>query len=990
MTDETKTTDAFDLVTKIDDNTWEVPKDYKPGMRVPGRIFVSETLMHGLEKQTLDQVANVATLPGIQRYSMAMPDAHLGYGFPIGGVAAFDKEEGVISPGGVGFDINCLSGDTRILHEHGYTVPIKEFNERWNTNRIKCMNFGTKPRNTEIDAFMELPTSEKVYCITTESGETVTASGEHPFYTPDGMICVKDIRNQKGQKIAIFPFKGVEYKAPDSTVIITEDDIRSLDINQKNMDQTVAELKKRDLLPLAANNDKLPYLLKLMGFILGDWTLYFTENKGTIWFYGEPDDLEDIRHDVERLGFVPSRIYSRTRDHEIDTSYAKVQFTREEHSFKTTSSSLAALLWCMGVQPGNKTSQKYLLPEWVFKLRLWQKRLFLSSHFGAELSSPATLTGHGYNFYAPVLSMNKREELIKNGEEFLDQIGTLLADFGIGSSRIGKRKEYTNKNGDVSYRLRLQINGNFDNLTKLWGLVGFEYNQKRRHLANAAVVYLRKKQMVINEREHAACEAAVMKEAGEPISSICAKLQSTYVNKRFIQRSVYEGRNTSARIASNFPTFESFLSESAIATSGMIWDSIKSMKEIEHNDFVYDFMVRSEHHNFVASSFVVSNCGVRLIRTNLQEEDVRPHIKELMSRLFRDIPSGVGSKSRIRASDSELNDAFTHGSRWAVEAGYGVEADIEHCEGSGFIEGADPAQVSDKARKRGKPQFGTLGSGNHFLEVQYVDKLYDSDVASTFGLEEGQVTIMIHCGSRGAGHQICTDHLRVLSQAVKKYGIDLPDKQLACAPAQSTEAQNYFKAMACGANYAWANRQVITHWTRGVFERFFGKDMDDLGMDLVYDVAHNVAKLEEHMIDGKKKEVYVHRKGATRAFPPGHHDVPDAYRAVGQPVLIPGSMGTASYILHGTEAAMDISFGSACHGAGRVMSRAHAKHEFYGEDVRKSLEARGITVKATHPSVIAEEAPGVYKSSSEVVNVVHNVGIAKKVARVLPIGVAKG
>ncbi|MDO9516681.1 MAG: RtcB family protein [Methanosarcinaceae archaeon] len=384
------------------------------------------------------------------------------------------------------------------------------------------------------------------------------------------------------------------------------------------------------------------------------------------------------------------------------------------------------------------------------------------------------------------------------------------------------------------------------------------------------------------------------------------------------------------------------------------------------------------------------NCGVRLIRTNLQEEDVRPRMKELMSKLFSEIPSGVGSKSRIRASDSELDDAFIHGSRWAVEAGYGVEADIEHCEGSGHIEGADPAHVSDKARKRGKPQFGTLGSGNHFLEIQYVDKIYEHDAASTFGLEEGQVTIMIHCGSRGAGHQICTDHLRVLSQAVKKYGIDLPDKQLACAPAQSNEAQNYFKAMACGANYAWANRQVITHWTREVFENFFRKDMDDLGMDLVYDVAHNVAKLEEHRIDGKKKEVYVHRKGATRAFPPGHHDVPSAYRAVGQPVLIPGSMGTASYVLHGTEAAMDISFGSACHGAGRVMSRSHAKHEFHGEDIMKELEAQGITVKATHPSVIAEEAPGVYKSSSEVVNVVHNVGIAKKVARVLPIGVAKG
>ncbi len=384
------------------------------------------------------------------------------------------------------------------------------------------------------------------------------------------------------------------------------------------------------------------------------------------------------------------------------------------------------------------------------------------------------------------------------------------------------------------------------------------------------------------------------------------------------------------------------------------------------------------------------NCGVRLIRTNLREEDVRPNIKELVENLFRDVPSGVGSKSRIRASDSELDDAFMHGSRWAVEAGYGVKGDIENCEGSGFIPGADPSQVSDKARKRGKPQFGTLGSGNHFLEVQYVDKIYDSGVARVFGLEEGQVTVMIHCGSRGAGHQICTDHLRVLSQAVKKYGIDIPDKQLACAPAQSDEAQNYFKAMACAANYAWANRQVITHWTRGVFERFFGRDMDDLGMDLVYDVAHNVAKLEEHLINGKKKEVYVHRKGATRAFPPGYHDLPSAYKDVGQPVLIPGSMGTPSYILHGTTAAMDISFGSACHGAGRVMSRGQAKHEFYGEKIKQELEAKGITVRATHPSVIAEEAPGVYKSSSDVVDVVHNLGIARKVARVLPIGVAKG
>ncbi len=384
------------------------------------------------------------------------------------------------------------------------------------------------------------------------------------------------------------------------------------------------------------------------------------------------------------------------------------------------------------------------------------------------------------------------------------------------------------------------------------------------------------------------------------------------------------------------------------------------------------------------------NCGVRLIRTNLQKEDVVPHINKLIDELFNNVPSGVGSKSRFRASDRELDDAFLHGAKWAVEAGYGVEADVEHCEANGYMEGADPSKVSTKARTRGKPQLGTLGSGNHFLEVQYVDKIYDTKVASAFGIEEGQIMVMIHCGSRGAGHQICTDHLKELSQAVKSYGIEIPDKQLACAPAQSREAQNYFKAMLCAANYAWANRQMITHWTRESFEKIFGRDADDLGMDLLYDVAHNVAKLEKHTVDGKKKEVYVHRKGATRAFPPGHPEVPAVYRDVGQPVLIPGSMGTPSFILCGAKEAMDISFGSACHGAGRIMSRAHAKKEFRGQTIKENLEAQGITVRATHPSIIAEEAPGVYKSSSDVVNVVHDLGIALKVARVLPIGVAKG
>ncbi len=384
------------------------------------------------------------------------------------------------------------------------------------------------------------------------------------------------------------------------------------------------------------------------------------------------------------------------------------------------------------------------------------------------------------------------------------------------------------------------------------------------------------------------------------------------------------------------------------------------------------------------------NCGVRLLRSGLLASEFKPHKVDLINALYEAVPSGLGSESGFRVNDSQLSDVFRLGARWAVENGFGVKADLEHCEENGEMKGADPAKVSKKARDRGRPQLGTLGSGNHFLEIQVVDKVFDAPVAEKFGLKEGQVTVMIHCGSRGAGHQICEDYLKILERATHKYGIILPDKQLACAPAESTEGQNYFKAMAAGANYAWANRQVITHWVREVFTKFFRRDVDDLGMHLIYDVAHNVAKLEEHTIDGEKKMVYVHRKGATRAFPPEHPDVPAVYRKVGQPVLIPGSMGTPSFVLHGTQKAMELTFGSACHGAGRTSSRAAALKTLNGETIQKELAARGISVRATQPSIIAEEAPSVYKSSEDVVDVVHQLGIARKVVRLMPLGVAKG
>ncbi|HEX7445753.1 MAG TPA: RtcB family protein [Methanothrix sp.] len=380
------------------------------------------------------------------------------------------------------------------------------------------------------------------------------------------------------------------------------------------------------------------------------------------------------------------------------------------------------------------------------------------------------------------------------------------------------------------------------------------------------------------------------------------------------------------------------------------------------------------------------NCGVRLLRTDLDSKSVQPLISTLIDALFEAIPSGLGATGRLKASDQQLTEAFISGSKWAVEQGYGVEADVTHCEENGQMPGADPAQVSAKARKRGRPQLGTLGSGNHFLEIQRVEEIFDEEKARQFGLFKGQITIMIHCGSRGAGHQICTDHLEVLNQAVKKYNIEIPDKQLACAPLGSPEAERYFGGMVCAANYAWANRHIIAHWTREVFERYF----PDASLDLVYDVAHNVAKIEEHVVDGKRERLYVHRKGATRAFGPSRIEVPETYRKVGQPVLIPGSMGTPSYVLCGNDNALNVSFGSACHGAGRVMSRSQATRLFTGKNVKAALNLQGIVVKATSPAMLAEEAPQVYKPSGDVVDVVHNLKIATKVAKLMPLGVSKG
>jgi tRNA-splicing ligase RtcB (3'-phosphate/5'-hydroxy nucleic acid ligase) len=385
------------------------------------------------------------------------------------------------------------------------------------------------------------------------------------------------------------------------------------------------------------------------------------------------------------------------------------------------------------------------------------------------------------------------------------------------------------------------------------------------------------------------------------------------------------------------------------------------------------------------------NCGVRLIRTDLTENEVRPKIKELINTLFREVPSGLGSEGKIRVGEKEINDILTEGAHWAVKRGFGLPEDLEVTEETGRLKGADPEKVSARAKKRGAPQSGTLGSGNHFLEVQVVREIYDETAAKTMGIEHiGQVLLLVHTGSRGLGHQVCDDYLRIMEESVQKCGINLPDRQLACAPLQSKEGKDYLAAMACAANYAWANRQCITHWARDSFAKVFGKGPEQLGMRQIYDVAHNIAKIEEHTVDGQKITVCVHRKGATRAFPAGHKDIPVRYNEIGQPVLIPGDMGRCSYVAVGTERAMAETFGSTCHGAGRVQSRGAAKRALRGTDVAEELRARGITVKTDSMSGLAEEASQAYKDVTQVVEITHGAGISKKVAMASPMGVIKG
>lgn len=987
---------------QVDACCWRIPKSYKQGMRVDGLIFTNERLLEQLKKdQAPDQVANVAFLPGIQHASLAMPDIHWGYGFCIGGVCATDPEEGgVISPGGVGYDINCLTYESLIIHRHGYHRPIGAMAGEWRRAELACHDLveGQRSQTTPCRWFGQKPRRSLLRLIT-ESGDSVRATSDHPFWTPDGMVELG--RLSPGDCVAMAPFEGVAYEEPSEEAIVTEADFTAkwselgLSRGGNALLQTLDFLKERGLLPLRYSSPAMPNLCKIAGFVFGDGSIHFVEksSKGIIGFYGSGADLETIRADVQALGIKPSRVYRRPRHHCIQTTYAKIEFDREEEWFKIGGSGFAVLLACLGVPFGNKAHQDYGTPPWLDYAPLWQKRLFLAALFGAELTAPATITGHGTVFAAPTLCMSKRVSRVASGRRFLEKLSEWLRSFGVDTQAISVRTEQMNKDGELSVRLRLILSPKAESLRNLWARVGYEYNRKRAGLAALAVQYLKHKERHLHERARAAEKIRTLTAAGIKRESVLETVGAS-VNQRFVERVLY-GRTESflPRVAIDFPNFEEFIAEHRAGAeySGMVWERIAAIEPVvDYDGLVYDFTVTHPDHNFIANGFVVSNCGVRLVRSNLFYRDVKPHLRTLVEELFRYVPSGVGRSGRYKFDKKELHNLLSQGSRYLLGRGLATSGDIDFTEAEGRLDGADPDRVSDRALTRGAEQCGTLGSGNHFLEVQVVDHIFDEEAAKVMGLEKDMICVMIHSGSRGLGYQVCDDALASLRNAPKKYGIDLPDRQLACAPIDSPEGQHYIAAMRAAANFAWCNRQLLMQQAREVFASVFGRSWQELQMNLLYDVCHNIAKFEEHLIDGKLKKVWVHRKGATRAFPPEHPEIPGIYRKIGQPVIIPGDMGRASWVLVGQLGSMEKTFGTTCHGAGRAMSRTASVKEAAGRRIDKELEARGVIARSQSRKGLAEEQPKAYKNVDDVVEVVDRAGLSKKVARMRPIGVIKG
>ncbi|PSQ46593.1 RNA-splicing ligase RtcB [Halobacteriales archaeon SW_7_65_23] len=960
------TFDAGDVtLEQVREYVWEISQEGE--MRVPARVLASESLLEEIkEDKTLQQLKNTTHLPGIRKYAICMPDGHQGYGFPVGGVAGIDAENGCISPGAVGYDINCLPGDTAVRLPFGRRLPIEDLKERFEDER--AMVAGDTLTDSKIQLFTE--SGEKpVYELTTETGERIEATGDHPFRTPEGMVELDELA--PGDTVHVQPFEGLEHEEPADVTLLTEEDFA----DQNHQIRRV--LRERDVLPLSTADKTFNRLLTVIGFFTGDGSF---GGEGQTWFCGEPRDLEGIRDDIREIGFKPSKIYSRDRDHEIDGK----TFEATEYSFKTTAKAFRLLLGKLGAPIGEKLTAGFETPWYFEHLTDWQKALYYGAYFGAEMSAPAAQ--HDKNLYCPKVSQNRSVETVDAGRRFLEDMATFLEGIGIETNTIECFETDSNRNHDV-LRLRLGIKNDTENLLRFFSTVGYRYNEAKQRKAIKAIQYLKTKEREIQRREEIASEARALADGGTKSKEIKTAFD---INDRFIERSLWSGRDGRPRPGAEFPGFEEFCEHCSVGEDMTVAAEIETIEPAGTKP-VYDIGVEHDAHNFLADEFVVSNCGVRMMKTNLTYSDVQGREEELVDSLFANVPSGLGGGGIFEGSQADVEAILERGVDWALEQGWAIESDLAHCEDEGYRPEADASKVSQKAKDRGRNQVGSLGSGNHFLEVQRVTDVYREDVAAEFGLEEEQIVVLIHCGSRGLGHQVCTDYLREIEETHQGLLDQLPDKELAAAPAGSQLAEDYYGAMCAAINFAWVNRQLIMHRTRQVFEKVFDRSQEAMEMELLYDLAHNIAKKEVHDVNGEDRELFVHRKGATRAFPAGRPELPPAYSDVGQPIIIPGSMGAGSYVLRGGEQSMSETFGSTAHGAGRLMSRTQAKNEFWGGDVQDDLrEQQHVYVKAQSGATVAEEAPGVYKDVDEVVQVSDALGIGDRVARTFPVCNIKG
>ncbi len=938
---------------RVDKYEYILPRETLSKKQKEVKFLLSETLYELLEEDAVRQAANAATLPGVIEPVVVMPDVHVGYGFPIGGVMATDPAEGgIISPGAIGYDINCLPEGTPILTAEGYTVEVEKVKDQ-------SLLGGSREKGNleEVKPVLKFQKrAKKLLKIKTDLGYELRLTEEHPIFTDRGTKNAKHLK--VGDRVLVHPFKGVPYEEPEEFTILET-------VGDENLDR---ELRKRELLPLTSKSEKLALILKLLGYLTGDGHL----GEDKVSFYGSVEGLKLLKKDIEKLGFTPCGIYTRTKRVSLN---GKV-FETTENWIYVSSKSLSRFFEKLGAPKGNKTEKTFGVPEWIFKLPTWLKRLYLASLFGAEMNK--VYSPNGKTFSNLTFSVSKKPEYSESGLKFVEDLKKLLEEFDIRTSEVENFKD----GNSVRFRLHITSEGE---ILKFLERVSYEYSPERKRLGLYAAAYIRRKIFEKQIRQRKAEKARLLKVSGMSVSEIAVALN---INRRFVQRAIYE-QAKKVRIGKDFPTFEEWVKENTFGD--FVLATVVEIKEEPYGGWVYDFTVSQKEHNFIAGGFLVSNCGVRLIATNLQSKDIKKHLDSLTRALLLNVPAGVGSTSKIKLSKSKMKEVLRLGAKWAVSRGWGKKEDLEHIESYGQLPFADPDAVSSEAYERGSDELGTVGSGNHFVEIQEVEEIYDTQVAKLLGFYKGQVMIMVHSGSRGLGHQVATDYIKVALKASQKYRIDLPDPELACMPLNSPEGQRYWGAMNAAANYAFANRQILGWQSASTLAKVLGLTIDDVGYRVIYDHAHNIGKLEAHRVGGKEKTILVHRKGATRAFPPNHPEVPTTYREFGQPVIIPGDMGRYSYLLVGQPASMEKSFGTSCHGAGRVMSRAKAKKYVKSlGGVESYIKQRGLKVVARGKGTIMEEIPEAYKDVSEVIKVVAGEGIAKPILRLKPLGTLKG